>query len=207
MAVNFSESKTKENLMRAFAGESQARNRYSFAADLAKQQNMRVIEVIFRFTAEQEYQHAKIFYDFLKQENGTTIEIDGGYPVEVFDDLPTMLRAAQHDEYEEHRNVYPSFAKIAREEGFEQIATAFDNIAEIEKTHGNRFGAFAELMEQNKLFCAEPDTEWICLNCGYIFKGKEPPQKCPVCQHEQGYFIPYKYYNFMANDYEKPQHC
>lgn len=205
MAVLFSQSKTRENLMRAFAGESQARNRYSFNADLAKQQKNHVIEVIFRFTAAQEYQHAKIFFDLLKEENGKNIQIDGAYPVEVYSDLQSALRAAQHDEYEEHKTVYPSFAQIAEEEGFLQIAAAFRSIAEIEKAHGNRFGAFAELLEQGKMFRGEPETEWICLNCGYIFKGAEPPRKCPVCQHEQGFFIPYKYYNFCADGYTKPK--
>lgn len=204
MPASLESSQTRQNLMRAFAGESQARNRYTFAAETAKSQNQRIVEQVFRFTANQEKEHAQIFWDLLKDLNGTTIEIDGGYPVENYCELPQLLRSAQHNEYEEHSTVYPSFAKTAEEEGFPQVAAKFRMIAEIEKTHGNRFGAFAERMEQNKLFQGESKTVWMCMNCGYLYEGEQVPQQCPVCQQPQGYFVPYQYYNFTSTGYTKP---
>ena len=201
MAVIFSQSLTKDNLMKSFAGESQARNRYTFSADIAKKQNMYVIQQVFDMTAHQEKEHAKIFFDFLKEVNGTAININTGYPVGNYDDLAQLLRDSQHNEYQEGGVLYPDFARIARDEGFIPIATAFEKIAEIEKGHGNRFGAFAELIEQGKLFKADTETEWFCLNCGHMHKGLEAPGQCPVCHHAQGYFVPYKYYKLLASDY------
>lgn len=201
--MNLAESATKANLMKAFAGESMARNRYHFAASLAKKQNMYIVQQIFDFTAHQENQHAKIFYDFLKEMNGGSIDICAGYPVGNYDDLGKLLRDAQHHEYQEHNVIYPEFARVARDEGFAPIATAFDEIARIEETHGNRFGAFAELIEQAKIFKADGETAWICLNCGHIHIGAEAPKACPVCHHAQGYFVPEKYYKFLASEYTK----
>lgn len=201
--MNLSESVTKDNLMKAFAGESQARNRYTFAASLAKKQNMYVIQQIFELTAHQENQHAKIFYDFLKELNGSAITVNAGYPVGNYDDLFITLNDATHNEYQENSVLYPDFARIAKDEGFIPISTAFDQIAAIEKTHGDRFKAFAELIQQNKLFKADTETEWMCLNCGHIHKGLEAPGSCPVCHHAQGYFIPLKYYKFLSFDYTK----
>lgn len=189
MPVEFTNSQTKDNLMKAFAGESQARNRYTFAADQAKQQKLHVIEAIFTFTANQEKEHAEIFYNFLKEMGGGTISIEGTYPVDIFDDVLNLLKSAQHNEYEEHDTVYKSFGDIAKEEGFINIATSFQEIAEIEKTHGDRFGRFATLMEQNKLFSSDVGTQWMCLNCGHVHTEQGAPQVCPVCQHNQGYFI------------------
>ena len=171
MAVDFKTSETKENLMRAFAGESQARNRYTFAASEAKKQNLQVIEAIFTFTANQEKEHAEIFYGHLKELAGETIEIDGGYPVDLYDDVVQLLYAAQHNEYEEHDPIYKAFAEKAREEGFLKVAASFDGIAGIEKIHGDRFGKFAKLLEENKLFVSDVKTGWMCLNCGYVYEG------------------------------------
>ena len=139
MSVEFSESKTKENLMRAFAGESQTRNRYTFAASHAKKNGLYVISAIFAFTASQEKEHAEIFYNHLKEMAGESIFIDGGYPVDISEDMCTLLEMAQHNEYEEHDDVYKSFGEKAKEEGFSRIAASFMIIAEIEKTHGDRF--------------------------------------------------------------------
>ena len=189
MTVNFKNSETKNNLMRAFAGESQARNRYTFGASQAKSQHLHVIEAIFQFTANQEKEHAEIFYNHLKQLAGETITVDGGYPVDITDSIVQLLRYAQHNEYEEHNPVYKTFGDVAKQEGFPQVAASFHNIAEIEKTHGDRFGRFADLLEQNKLFIADVDCKWMCLNCGYIYSGKEAPGICPVCSHDKGYFI------------------
>ena len=189
MAVDFKNSETKDNLMRSFAGESQARNRYTIAAAKAKKQNLHVIESVFTYTANQEREHAEIFYNHLKELGGETIHIDGGYPVDISEDLAQLLRMAQHNEYEEHDDVYKAFGEKAKEEGFPAIASTFFMIAEIEKVHGDRFGRFAELIEENKLFRADEKTSWICLNCGYIYEGEAAPQKCPVCAHDQGFFI------------------
>ncbi|MCI8371425.1 MAG: rubrerythrin family protein [Lachnospiraceae bacterium] len=189
MAVDFKNSVTKENLMRAFAGESQARNRYTIAAAQARKEKQQVIEQVFLYTADQEKEHAEIFYKHLKELAGENIQIDGQYPVDISDSLSELLRMAQHNEYEEHDDVYKNFGDKAKEEGFDKVAAAFHMIAKIEKYHGDRFGKFAELLEQNKLYVSDVKTGWICLNCGYIFEGEAVPEKCPVCDHDKGYFI------------------
>lgn len=187
--ADFKNSQTKDNLMRAFAGESQARNRYILAAEQAKKQNLAVIEAVFRYTAHQEKEHAKIFYYHLKEMAGETIHIDGGYPVDLSEDIAKLLRMAQHNEYEEHDSVYASFAETARTEGFPAVEASFRMIANIEKMHGDRFGKFAEMMEQNRLFVSNIKTGWICLNCGHVFEGESVPEVCPVCHYDRGYFI------------------
>ncbi|MGN0136813.1 rubrerythrin [Anaerotignum sp.] len=187
--MDFKNSETKENLMRAFAGESQARNRYTFAAAQAKQQNMHVVEAVFTFTANQEKEHAEIFYNHLKELAGETIHIDGGYPVDIYESVLQVLRAAQHNEYEEFDPVYKAFGDKAMEEGFPKVAASFHHIAGIEKIHGDRFGQLADLLEQNKLFISDVECKWMCLNCGFVYEGKEAPQKCPVCDHDRGFFI------------------
>ena len=189
MAVDFRNSETKDNLMRAFAGESQARNRYTFGAGQAKKEKQEVISRVFLYTAEQEKEHAEIFYKHLKELAGETIHVDGGYPVDLTEDLAELLRMAQHNEYEEHDDVYKKFGDKAKEEGFDDVARSFYNIAEIEKFHGDRFGRFAEFLEQNRLYVSDVKCGWICLNCGYICESDRAPERCPVCDHDQGYFI------------------
>ena len=187
--MEFQQSETKKNLMRAFAGESQARNRYTFAAEQAKEQNLQVVEFVFQFTAEQERAHAEVFYNHLKELSGETVHIDGGYPVDLYESVLELLRAAEHNEYEEFDPVYQAFGDKALEEGFPQVAASFHRIAEIEKIHGERFGRLADLLEQNQLFISDVACKWMCLNCGFVFEGKEAPQKCPVCSHDKGFFI------------------
>lgn len=182
-------SETAKNLMRAFAGESQARNRYTFAAGLARFQKMPVVEQIFTYTANQEKEHAEIFYKFLEPLDKETIFIDGGYPVDMEQNTLAQLNAAAHNEFEEHDVVYKSFGDIAKQEGFAQIGNTFHMIAEIEKTHGERFEYLSELLGSGKLFISDVKTGWVCLNCGHIHFGTEAPQMCPVCKHEQGYFV------------------
>ena len=189
MAIAFKDSETKDNLMRAFAGESQARNRYTFAASQAKKNGLHVISAVFAFTASQEKEHAEIFYNHLREMAGESIVVDGGYPVDISDSVAELLRMAQHNEYEEHEPVYKSFGNKAKEEGFEKIAASFFQIAEIEKTHGDRFGKYAKWLEEGKLFVSDVAVEWMCLNCGYVYKGSSAPEVCPVCKHDQGYFI------------------
>ena len=198
MSVSFKESVTKENLMRAFAGESQARNRYTFAASQAKKDGLHVISAIFAYTASQEKEHAELFYNHLKDLSGETVFIDGGYPVDITDSVSELLRKAQHNEYEEHEPIYKDFGKKAQEEGFPAIASLFMQIAEIEKVHGDRFARYAQLLEEGKLFVSDVETEWMCLNCGYVYKGTNAPTACPVCRHDQGYFI-----RFELSPYEK----
>ena len=189
MAVSFKDSETKDNLMRAFAGESQARNRYTFAAEQAERENLYVVQAVFKFTADQEKEHAEIFYKHLSRLAGETIHVDGGYPVDITDSISELLRMAQHNEYEEHDPIYKAFGDKAMEEGFLEVAGSFYNIAEIEKRHGDRFGTLAELLEQEKLFVSDVKTGWMCLNCGFVFEGVKVPDQCPVCQHDKGYFI------------------
>ena len=189
MSIAFEQSETRLNLLRAFAGESQARNRYTFAAGLAKKKNLQVIEGIFTFTANQERAHAKVFYNLLQSDSGENLRIDGTYPVELYPELLQHLRSAQHNEYQEWDHDYKGFAKAAKEEGFEEISHTFSMISEIEKTHGDRFGRFADLLEQGKLFVSDVEVKWMCLNCGQIIDATMAPAVCPVCKHPQGYFI------------------
>ena len=187
--MEFKNSETKDNLMRAFAGESQARNRYTFAAAQAKQQKMHVIEAVFTFTANQEKEHAEIFYNHLKELAGENIHIDGSYPVDIHESILEVLRAAQHNEYEEFDPVYKAFGDKAMEEGFPKVAASFHHIANIEKIHGDRFGQLADLLEQNKLFINDVECKWMCLNCGFVYESTKVPEKCPVCDHDKGFFI------------------
>lgn len=189
MSINFNDSKTKINLMKAFAGESQARNRYYFAADEAKKQKCDVLYKVFVFTAEQEKAHAEVFYNHLKEFNNQTIQIESGFPVNISCSLLELLEAAEHNETEEYADVYKSFGDTATEEGFAEIAYSFYQIAEIENIHAKRFKRFYDLLAADKLFSEDRPEEWMCLNCGHIHKGEKLPEKCPVCSHDKGYFI------------------
>lgn len=188
--MNLSDSETKINLLRAFAGESQARNRYEFAAGAAKKDKLPCIQQVFLYTAGQEKEHAEIFFNHLKKAGQANVNLGGAdYPVDLQDDVLTLLKNAHHNEYEEYESAYPAFAKKAKEEGFSAVAQSFEQIAGIEKTHGDRFALFADLLERKSLFVSDVKTGWICLNCGYVFEGTQAPQVCPVCSHEQGYFV------------------
>ena len=182
-------SEAAKNLMRAFAGESQARNRYTVAASAAKKEGFPVIQAVFQFTANQEKEHAELFYKFLQEMTGDTIHIDGGYPVDTYDRTLDLLKAARHNEFEEYENVYKQFGDIALDEGFDRVGQVFHMVADIEKTHGDRFDLFAGLLERGQLFASEVETGWVCLNCGYVYHGTFAPKYCPVCEHEQGWFI------------------
>ena len=189
MSVNFKESETKKNLMRAFAGESMARNRYTFAAAEARKQNLHVIDAVFTFTANQEKEHGEIFYNFLTELNGEKVDIDGSFPVNITSSVTELLEQARENEFEEFDTVYKDFAAKAKEEGFAKVAAAFNMISEIEKTHGNRFGMLYEMLKTDKLFVSDVECGWMCLNCGHIHNGTSVPEKCPVCEHEKGFFI------------------
>lgn len=195
--MNLSESKTLQNLMRAFAGECQARTRYYFAAGAAKNEKLPVIQRVFEYTADQEYEHAGIFYKHMRTAGLRNIDICAGYPVDLNTDSLSLLRDAQHNEAEERNIVYPEFARIAREEGFEPIARSFEEIARIEQSHGERFELMANWLEDGRLFSSGgPKLRWVCLNCGNIIEAEAAPPQCPVCQHEQGYYIREEYAPF-----------
>ncbi|HEX3021368.1 MAG TPA: rubrerythrin family protein [Lachnospiraceae bacterium] len=189
MSMDFKNSITKENLMKAFAGESQARNRYTLAAGIAKKQNLYIVDFLFTFTANQEKEHAEIFYKHLKDLAGENIEITGAFPIDYSDNLEELLLSAQHNEYEEAGHVYLDFGAKAKEEGFDKIAYSFLEIAKIEQTHGDRFGKVANMIKNNQLFVSNVQSGFMCLNCGYIYEGTQAPKVCPVCQYDQGYFL------------------
>lgn len=187
--MELKDSVTKENLMRAFAGESQARNRYTFAANLCCTNKLQVLEAIFLYTAGQEKEHAEIFYNHLVKAGCENVTLTANYPVDLTNQPLKLLELAREHEMDEFGDVYPAFAKKAEEEGFAEIARHFRQIAAIEKVHAERFERFAKLLRDNKLFVSDVETGWMCLNCGHVFQGTKVPGKCPVCDHDQGYFI------------------
>ena len=188
--MDFMTSQTRENLMRAFAGESQARNRYTFAQAQLIAQKQFMLADLFRFTADQEKEHARIFYDHLKQNGAGDTQIQAAFPVDEDScDAVCLLESAAAHERKEALEVYPAFAQAARDEGFAQIAQDLENIAAIERTHAQRFEKMAQLYKSGELFSSGESTQWICLNCGYILEGTQVPQNCPVCHGEQGYYI------------------
>lgn len=189
MATSFENSSTKINLIKAFAGESQARNRYTFAASQAKKEGLQFLEKVFLFTADQEKEHAKLFYNNLKPVAGELLTLTADFPVDIYESTLDVLKAAQNNEYEEYNHAYQLFGDEAKSEGFEKIANLFYDIAKIEKVHGDRFGKFIEYIETNRLFESDKEETWICLNCGNIYTGKKAPEICPVCDHPQGYNI------------------
>lgn len=198
MTVDFKTSETKKNLMKAFAGESQARNRYTFAAAQSKKDSLYVLSAIFKFTAKQEKEHAEIFYNHLKELAGENIAIEGTYPVDITTSLTQLLRYAEHNELEECNDVYKHFSEVASREGFAKISADFKMIGEIERTHAERFSHFADLLEQNKLFISDVSCQWMCLNCGNVINTANVPEKCPVCDHDKGYFIRLEFAPYTA---------
>ncbi len=191
MSIQFQDSQTKENLMKAFAGESQARNRYTFAAEEARKQDLYAVGYVFEFTANQERAHAQRFYELLKSMAGETIQICGGYPIDKQDTIIDLLESSRHNEIEEAEDVYIAFGNTAKEEGFLEVASAFFQIAEIERKHAERFGKLEAMFKAKTYFeDEEEEGSWMCLNCGHIHNGKKVPGVCPVCRHNKGYFIP-----------------
>lgn len=180
-------TKTEKNLLTAFAGESQARNRYTYFASVAKKEGYVQISKIFEETADNEKEHAKRFFKFL--EGGESeINIDAKFPLGVISDTKTNLLNAAKGENEEWTHMYPSYAKIAREEGFEAIARVFEEVAKVEKHHEERYKKLAENIEKGAVFKKDKPVQWKCNNCGYIHEGHEAPSSCPACAHPQSYF-------------------
>ena len=187
--IALKDSVTKENLLKAFAGECQAWPRYELAASQAKSQNLYVLYSIFHYTAEQEKEHAEVYYNHLKEFNGQEISLCGNYPIDHSPNMAELLQLAARHEADEHGKIYPAFGDKAKEEGFLNIANSFYMIAAIEQTHSQRFDRYAQLMQNNQLFQSVSPTAYLCLNCGHIHTGTAAPQVCPVCSHNQGYFV------------------
>lgn len=181
-------SKTAENLLKSFAGESQARNRYTFYASAAKKDGYVQISNIFKETADNEKEHAERFFKFLKEDFSLeALEITASYPITLGDTKLNLLAAA-NGEKEEWYELYPEFAKVADEEGYKEIAAVYRNIASVEKHHEERYRVLLANVEKNKVFEKDEEIEWKCDNCGFIHKGKKAPGVCPACAHPQSYF-------------------
>ena len=178
-------TQTEKNLLTAFAGESQARNRYTYFASAAKKAGYEQISAIFIETADNEKEHAERLFKFLE---GGDVEITGSFPAGIIGDTVPNLEAAADGENYEHTTMYPEFADVAQKEGFSEIAEVFRNIAVAEKAHEERYRALIENIEQDMVFKRDTVVKWKCRNCGYIHEGTEAPEECPACAHERAYF-------------------
>lgn len=178
-------SLTERNLLTAFAGESQARNRYNYFAGAARKEGLRQIEAIFAETADQEREHAKRLFKFLE---GGEVEIRASFPAGVIGSTLDNLKAGKAGEDYEWQSMYPDFAKIAREEGFSEIANCFEAIAVAEKHHSERYGILADNLVAGRIFKREQPVTWVCRNCGYVHVGLEAPKACRACAHPQEHF-------------------
>ena len=185
MAQSIKGTQTEKNLVKAFAGESQARNRYTYFAGVARKEGLMQIAEIFQETADQEKEHAKRFFKFLE---GGDVEITERFPAGVIGTTLDNLKAAAAGEEHEWTDMYPEFAKVAREEGFTQIAAAFEAISIAEKQHEKRFRDLAANLEAGRVFRRNGKVVWRCRNCGYLHEAEEAPQVCPACLHPQSYF-------------------
>ena len=178
-------TRTEKNLLAAFAGESQAWNRYTYFASAAKKAGFEQIAAIFLETADNEKEHAKRFFKLLE---GGEVEIQAAYPAGIIGDTATNLEAAADGELLEWGNIYKDAAQVAREEAFEKVAKQFDEIAKIEKHHEARYRKLLDYLNKGLVFKKDSVTVWKCRNCGFVFEGREAPQKCPACEHPQAYF-------------------
>ncbi len=178
-------TKTEQNLLKSFAGESQARMRYDYFSKQAKKDGLEQISAIFMETALNEKEHAKIFFKFLE---GGPVEITAAYPAGVIGTTLENLKAAADGENEEWTELYPHFADVAKEEGFPEIANAWRMIAKVEKAHEERYRKLYDNLEAGKVFEHDGVIVWKCRNCGYLHEGKKAPKVCPACKHPQAYF-------------------
>ncbi len=185
-------TKTEKNLLTAFVGESQARNRYAYFASKAKKEGYEQIAAIFRETADNEKEHAERFFKFLE---GGEVEITAACPAGVIGDTKENLKSAAAGENYEHTKIYPEFAKVAEDEGFPEIAEVFREISVAERQHERRYLALLENIEKDRVFKREKVVRWKCRNCGYIHEGNEAPEKCPACAH------PKSYYELLSENY------
>jgi rubrerythrin len=178
-------TRTEQNLLKSFAGESQARNRYTYFASQAKKEGYVLVSQIFAETADQEKEHAKRFFKFLE---GGKLEITASYPAGKIGTTEENLKEAAAGEHEEWTDLYPGFARIAEEEGFPQIAAAWKAVSVAEKRHEERYNNLLKKLQDESFFKQDKPVVWRCLNCGYIFEGEKAPAKCPACDHPQSYF-------------------
>ena len=189
---NLKGSETEKNLLKSFAGESQARNRYTFFASVAKKEGYEQIAGIFIETAGNEKEHAEVFFKHLL---GGDVEITAMYPAGKIGDTAENLLAAAEGEKLEWGTLYPNFEETAKKEGFKDVAESFEEIAEVEERHEKRFRKLLENVVNGTVFKRDEKVLWKCRNCGYVHLGKEPPQTCPACKHPQSY------YELMAENY------
>ena len=178
-------TQTEKNLLTAFAGESQARNRYTYFSSAALKEGYRQISEVFGETADQEREHAKRLFKYLE---GGDVEIAAAFPAGVIGTAAQNLKASAAGENHEHTEMYPAFAKVAREEGLDEIATLFEAIAVAEKQHEKRYLGLMKNVEAGTVFKREKPVVWRCLNCGYLHEGTEAPDECPACAHAQKHF-------------------
>jgi rubrerythrin len=183
--MEFKVSKTEKNLLAAFAGESQARNRYTYFASAAKKEGYEQISAIFLETAENEKEHAKLFFSLLK---GGDVEIVAAYPAGVVGNTAENLKAAAAGENLEWTKLYQDFAEVAKKEGLNEVYETFTQVAKVEKFHEARYLNLLKSVKEGKVFKKDSSVKWHCRNCGYVFEGKDVPDKCPVCKHPRAYF-------------------
>jgi len=184
MSKTIKGTQTEQNLLKSFAGESQARTRYEFFASVAKKEGYQQIAAIFQETANQEKEHAKRFFKFLE---GGMVEIAAAYPAGVIGTTKENLKAAAEGENEEWTDLYPEFARVAKEEGFPEIATAYKMIAKVEAEHERRYLKLLQNISEDTVFIKEGKVWWKCLNCGYVYESEKALEKCPACLHPKSY--------------------
>jgi rubrerythrin len=185
MFMEFKGSQTEKNLLAAFAGESQARNRYTYFASAARKEGYEQISAIFLETAENEKEHAKLFFNLLK---GGEVEIVASYPAGPAGDTAANLKAAADGENLEWTTLYSNFAEVAKKEGFTVVSKIFSEVAKVEKFHEARYLGLLKNVQGGKVFLKDSPVKWHCRNCGYVFEGKEVPVECPVCKHPRAHF-------------------
>jgi rubrerythrin len=183
--MEFKGSRTEKNLLAAFAGESQARTRYTFFASVAKKEGYEQISAIFTETSDNEKEHAQLFFKHLR---GGMVELQASYPAGVIGSTAENLIAAAEGEKLEWGTLYPNSAEVAEEEGFTDVGRTFRMVAKVEAYHEKRYRKLLANVEQGKVFKKDKPVMWICRNCGYVFEGKEAPEKCPVCEHPKSYY-------------------
>jgi len=185
MSKSIKGSKTEQNLLKAFAGESQARNRYTYYASAARKEGFQQIANLFQETADNEREHAKVFFSHLE---GGNLEITATYPGGTITDTKSNLEAAATGEKMEWTMIYPEFGAVAREEGYPDVARSFDQIAKAEKFHESRYRRLLDNVSKGEVFKRTGVVKWHCINCGYVFEGAEPPRECPACRHPQAFY-------------------
>lgn len=185
MSKSIKGTKTEKNLLAAFAGESQARNRYTYFASAARKEGHEQIANIFAETAENEKEHAKVFFKYLE---GGDVQITASYPAGVIKDAKTNLEEAAAGENLEWTTLYSDFAKVAKDEGFPEAARSFEQIAKVEKFHESRYRKLINNIVNGEVFKKKAVVKWHCINCGYVSEGTEAPQQCPACKHPQSYY-------------------